>query len=846
MIGRRLGRYRVTEKIGQGGMATVWKAEDELLGRTVAVKVLAETLAGSPDARRRFLHEARAARLLDHPGIVAVHEAGETEGRVWMAMDFVDGETLAACVTRRLMPVAEAVRIACAAAAALGHAHARGIVHRDVTARNIMVARDERVVVLDFGLALVEGESRVTTSRTVLGTLAYLAPEVIVGHDADPRTDLYGLGVVLYEALTGAQPFSGDRPEALHYAIVNLDPVAPRARRAEIPPALERIVLRAMARRPEDRYPHAEDLGADLRAFLAAPGEPAAVSGEGAAAPRAPCPEDTLAPAPGTPVYLAVLAFSVEGPSAVDGGATSAFGFGLAGTVAAALGGLPGLRVIPPAAAAPPAEIPPRELAQRLGATHLLSGSVRRAGARLRLSWSLLDAASGVQTAGDTLDGTETDLFELEDRLLAGLRRALGEPAVGPPGPQRPRPRDPAARERYLQALGYLQRYDNAAAVDGAVGLLEGLLASEGDRADLQAALGRAYLCKHRLSSQHVWADRAAAACERALALDAEDPTVLLTRAELRASVGRYPEAIADYRHALELRPDLPEALLGLALACVRSGDMPAAEEAAQRAIAARQRDWRGYSMLGYVYFQEGRYARALEPWRHAVRLAPDNAHAQRNVGSAYLLLGRLEEGVAAYRKSVEVEPTPTGYSNLGTALFDLGRDEEAVQAFERATALAPSYVVAWCNLGCALHFIPGREAEAATVLERAVEMMRDRLRHNPGAAQDWCRLASLLEDLDRRAEAREAMERALAIAPHDARVLARAAGHHCHFGDYARALEYVREAVQHGHGVGLLLSSRDLAPLHDDPEFRRIVEEAATRPPRAKGAPGGRERRSE
>jgi len=846
MIGRRLGRFRITAKLGQGGMATVWRAEDELVGRPVAIKVLTETLADSPEARRRFLHEARAASLLDHPGIVAVHDSGETEGVVWLAMDLVDGETLAERIAHRLMPVDEAARVACAVAAALSHAHARGVVHRDVTPRNIMVARDGRVLVLDFGLALVEGQSRVTTSQTTLGTISYMSPEVATGQGADARSDLYGLGVLLYEALTGAPPFTGDRPEAVLYAIAHLEPAHPRTRRPEIPEALERIVLRAMARRPEDRHAHAEDLAADLRALLAAPGEAAAAGTEGAAPARAPCAEDTLVTSPGTPVYLAVLPFTTPDASGAEDGATSAFGRGLAGTVAAALAGLPGLRVIPPAAAQPPPDLSPPELAQRLGATHLLSGSVRRSGTRLRLTWSLLDARRGLQTAGDTVDGAEVELFDLEDRLIASLRRALGQPEAAPLEPGRPRPRDPAAHERYLQALGYLQRYDSAAAVDGAVALLEQLLASEGDLARLHAALGRAYLCKHQLTSQHVWAGRAAAACERALALDADDPAVLLTRAELRASVGRHPEAIADFRRALELRPDLPEALLGLALACVKTGDTAGAEEAARRAITARSRDWRGYSMLGFVYFQEAQYARALEPWRRAVRLAPDNARALANLGSAYFQLDRLDEAAEAYGRSVEVEPSAGGYVNLGTALFHLGRFQEAAAAFEKGTALAPSNPVAWSNLGCAYHFIPGREADAVAVQERAVVMMRDMLRHNPAEAIAWERLSSLLENLDRRDEAAAAMAEALRLAPHDARILAGAARFHCHFGERERALHYVREAVQHGHGVGLLLRSRDLAPLHDDPEFRRIVEEAASQPPRRTETTGGRERRSE
>ncbi len=210
MIGRRLGRFRVDAELGHGGMATVWRAHDELLNRPVALKILDPKLAGSSKIRRRFIHEARAVAHLNHPGIVAVFDAGEVEGVAYIALSLVDGDTVSDLAARRLLPVAEAIRIVGQAADALAHAHEREVVHRDVTGRNIMVGRDGRVFVLDFGLARAAWESRVTTSDTPMGTAAYLAPEIVRGAEADARSDLYGLGVVFYEALTGGLQSSGN------------------------------------------------------------------------------------------------------------------------------------------------------------------------------------------------------------------------------------------------------------------------------------------------------------------------------------------------------------------------------------------------------------------------------------------------------------------------------------------------------------------------------------------------------------------------------------------------------------------------------------------------------------
>lgn len=246
-------------------MATVWRATDELLRRQVALKVLHEALASQPHARRRFLHEARAASLLDHPGIATVYEFGEAEGRTFIAFALIEGETLSARAARGAIPVSEAVGIVRAAAEAIAHAHARGVLHRDVTGRNVMIARDGRVFVLDFGLALAAGQSRLTSRETALGTVTTMAPEVLAGRPADERSDVYGLGVVLYEALTGTFPHVADRPEALFYTVQNEAPRSPRALRAEIPAALERVVLRALAREPEERYASAAALAEALR-----------------------------------------------------------------------------------------------------------------------------------------------------------------------------------------------------------------------------------------------------------------------------------------------------------------------------------------------------------------------------------------------------------------------------------------------------------------------------------------------------------------------------------------------------------------------------------------------------
>ena len=855
MIGQTLGRYRITGKIGEGGIGTVWRARDTLLGRTVALKLLSDSFQGSEKARRRFLHEGQAAASLDHPGIVAVYDAGEAEGRAYIALAIVDGETLSELAARRLMPIPEAVRIVCEACAALGHAHERGVVHRDVTARNIMVARDGRVVVLDFGLALTRGASRVTSSETAIGTAAYMAPEAVQGLELDARADVYGLGVVLYEALTGTQPFAGERPEAMLFAILNLPPRPPRGLRPDIPPALERIVLKAIARDRNDRYPSAEALLEDLRTLdlaglegsTPAPHTPADESNlPPGLEPPAPRP---IAPTAGVsdnetggpdlhahaarphPLFLALLPFEASKQTDDPEPAATAFAGRIAGTLSAALAGAGGVHVIPPSDRPLPPELrDTRSIARALGANALLRGTVARRGTQLRVTWAMVNASGGVQFAGDVVDGSIVQPFDLEDGVVASVRGALGIEVAPAGGRPASRPPDPAAEDRFIQAQRYLQRYDQETSVDGAIGLLEQLMTSEGDSALRCATLSRAYLAKYQLTRQRVWEGRAAAACDRATRLNADLPEVLAAVGDLHFNAGNYAEAIMDYRRALGFKPELFEAMLGLARALEASGQKAEAEATCRRAIEMKPDDWRGYSWMGVIHFNHGDHARALTSWHRVIELTPDNVRGHRNLGSAFFRMDRIEDALSAYRASLEIQPNDTAYTNIGTALYLLGRYEEAIAAFEKAIALNPTNPLWWGNLGNACRWIPGQAPRSSVALQQAIGLMQDHLFRNPSDADGRARLAGWLASQGNDRAALIEIRSALESAPSDAQVMV-AAGHvYFETGQRAEALRWLREALRHGYGPGALERDPTFAPLRSDPEFLRLLQESPTR----------------
>jgi len=265
MIGRTISHYRIVEKLGEGGMGVVYKAEDTTLGRTVALKFLPPELTRDAAAKERFIQEARAASALDHPNICNIHEVGETEdGQTFIAMACYEGETLKGTIERGPLKLDEATDIAAQVAQGLAKAHGQGIVHRDIKPANIIVTKDGLVKIVDFGLAKLAG-TKLTKTGSTLGTAQYMSPEQARGTAVDARSDIFSLGAVLYEMLTGKHAFPGEYEQSTIYAIMNEEPEPVTALRSGVPMEIERIVGKCMAKNPDERYQHADEIIADLR-----------------------------------------------------------------------------------------------------------------------------------------------------------------------------------------------------------------------------------------------------------------------------------------------------------------------------------------------------------------------------------------------------------------------------------------------------------------------------------------------------------------------------------------------------------------------------------------------------
>ena len=269
--GQIISHYRVIAKLGEGGMGVVYKAEDLHLERTVALKFLAQHTIEDPAGKERLIREAKAAAALDHPNVCTVYEIGETDEGVFLAMALVDGERLSERIARRPLKLSEAIDIASQTAQGLQSAHEKGIVHRDIKSSNLMINRQGQVKIMDFGIAQITNQTRLTRSTTILGTPGYLSPEQAQGEKADGRSDIWSLGLVLYEMVTGRLPFQSDRQDALLYSIIHDEHEPVTALRAGLPLELDRILSKALAKDPSERYQHVDDLIVDLRRLAKQP-----------------------------------------------------------------------------------------------------------------------------------------------------------------------------------------------------------------------------------------------------------------------------------------------------------------------------------------------------------------------------------------------------------------------------------------------------------------------------------------------------------------------------------------------------------------------------------------------
>jgi len=631
MNARTVSHYQILGELGSGGMGIVCKAEDVRLGRTVAIKFIPAARTRDERAKQRFIQEARAASALDHPNLCTIHEIDEThDGELFLVMAYYDGETLEEKLRHGPLPPARAIDVARQVALGLGRAHEHGIAHRDVKPANIMITARGEVKVLDFGLAKLAGQRPLTEPGVPAGTVEYMAPEQIAGGTVDYRADIWALGVVLHEMITGRRLFGGRTFAASMHAIL-YDPIPSIGAYADAPEGLDAVIMRALARDVGSRYQEMERFRRDLQ-LLAPPS-----SGSEAAT--------AWPPAVRSEPSIVVLPFSSLSPP----GEGDFFSDGLTEEIITDLSKTAGLRVISRTSAMQlkGASADLRVLAADLGVQFVLEGTVRRSGSDLRITAKLIEAATGALVWADKYAGRSEDVFGIQETLSRTIVDALalrvsGEHDRRPTERPTGRPlEDFQAYDSYLRARYEFLRY-NEQGLDRACHSLERAIDRVGENVLLVAALGEIHwqYVNAGISTDPVHLHEATRRAGRVLELDPHSAHGHRLLGLVRLREGNIEEGTRLLKRALEYDPADTEALGFLCMSYGFAGKPYAAVPLANRLLEIDPLTPMNHSVPGTLALMAGDFERAAVSLAKSHRMDPGNPIVALTYAQALALSG--------------------------------------------------------------------------------------------------------------------------------------------------------------------------------------------------------------
>ncbi|MBV8841418.1 MAG: protein kinase [Bryobacterales bacterium] len=863
MIGRTVAHYEILEKLGEGGMGVVYRARDTRLGRTVALKALP---AGDRNSARRarLILEAKAASALNHPNIVTVYGIETVDEVDYIAMEYIQGETLTTLIGPKGVGLSEALHYSTQIAAGLVAAHAAGIVHRDIKPSNIMVTKSGLVKLLDFGIARIEANKRDAGEKTwtmppevftrpgaIVGSAPYLSPEQIKEKQTDHRSDIFSFGVVLYQMLAGDRPFNGSSEMEIMLEILKSPTPSVSEKRPNVPAGLDGIVRNALEKDPIARYQSAEDMLRDLQQLtrdwetaatatgaLPAVAQPSAVrhsfwnrkrmaraAAVGALlvlalalwnmAPR------ILNNVPAEK-KIAVLPFRNVGRVPEN----QALCDGLMEELSSALTQLEqfhGSLWVVPSTEVRREQLASAEGARRtLGANLVIAGSVQRDAEQIHITASLVDANSLRQLSSRTFQKRLSELADLQQSVVHDIAEML-ELELGSKERQMlaaGETQTAEAYELYLQAQGYLQRR-GVSDLDRAIDLLERAVARDPKYVLAYAGLGEAYWKKYRATSDTKWVESARANLNQAVAINDRLAPVFVTRGIIQEGAGERDEAVASFQHALELDPINASAYSELGHTYEDLGKLDLAQSTFEKAAQLRPNDLTGTTDLGLFYYRRGRYKDALPTLQRVTALAPDYSSGYTNLAGAYWMSGDYQNAAVSYEKSLALRPTASAYSSLGTVYYFLDRCPEAVPLMEKASEMLPKNDQVWANLGDVYACSPNGAGKALDAYKNALKLGNQQLAINSKDAEVLSRVALYQARLGNYGEAVPNTRRALKLAPGDRAVAWHAALAYELAGQRELALDAIRSAIRLGQPLQEINREPALAGLRADPRYQ-------------------------
>lgn len=862
------GRYEILGVLGQGGMGAVYQARDRELDRLIALKVIRPELATDPAILQRFKQELILARNITHKNVVRIYDLGEAEGIRFISMEYVDGEDLRTLLRRdgKLTPK-DSITIIEQVCRALDSAHAEGVIHRDLKPQNIMRDKNGRIVVMDFGLARSLGESGLTQTGALVGTLEYMSPEQAMGSTLDQRSDIFSVGLIFYELLTGKAPYEADTAIASLMKRTREEARSVSDVDASVPKSLSAIVGRCLEREPANRYHSVVELLQQLTTWEANPNITAETLSKMIAHPvvrpsriKLDLPGKRWMWITGAVLVIALATFagrelvnrtgtasgemSEQGiPPLAQGkyvaimplklvGDEKALGYvadGIEEALAAKLFQLKEVHLASTSAVDKISnkDLPLTKLAHELGVNLVLQGMVQGNSDKLRVILNLDDATSGKRLWSQEFAGVPGDVLALEDQIYGSVVSAL---ALKPTNEELARSgahptENVKAYDLYLQGRNLLHNSHSSAEMKQSVALFEQAAEKDSNFALAYAGLADASRRLYGETKESIWAQKANLAAQQAERLSSTIPEVHLSLGSVYSMTGKNAQAIIELKRALELAPNSDEVYRGLGDAYLANGQNDEAIATFQKAVDANPYFWMNHNELGKAYFERGDWAKALPAFQKVTELASDNPLGYENIGIIYLKQGSWTEAIPQFQKALAIAPDSVTYSNLGTAYFFLKRYDESVKMYEKAAEMTPNDEILFGNLGDAYRW-SGHSDKANTAYDKAISLAFQQLQVNPRSADAMGDLALYYAKKGATQNALQYIAQARTINPQDVYLVYSEAQVKALVGQPEDALKALKMALQKGYPAQEAWNDPELQKLQALPQFSQLVNE--------------------